>query len=182
METMKLIKRNKLAIVAGLLVLLAVAIVFVPLLIPFNHCVCKFYRAGYFNGINLMLLLAGTLILAFWLVRQWAICIEHEDARAEKDKEHKYILEQQKLLKADAEVRRVCEQNRNQINDLFRLIELAKDKTEETAENTVPAEKEIVPKPGVTNKTIMKKEGLDTEKLTVLNNLYQSLITKHQTP
>jgi hypothetical protein len=71
------IQKNKLPIAATVLILFITTLSIIPLFIPYDHCFSKQHTSGYFNGINLMLLVIGTLFIAFYLFRQWTICIDH---------------------------------------------------------------------------------------------------------
>lgn len=134
-----------------------------------------------FLGIDVLLIVIGLFAIAVLLLWQLGQInttqIEEDKKRAERD--HSIICMSD--LKKDAEIRRDIEHERNRINDLFRLIELAKEKPEEITDKSKTKEKGDSPK-SITNDKITKKtEGLDTEKLTILINHYQSLNSNQQT-
>lgn len=168
--------RKSLPFSAGILVLLAFTVTFIHAFIPINHYVGNHSVFVYFFGINLILIVIGTLLLAFYLIRQWIIYIVHANELAEKKAENTYKLDQQKLLNADAEARRAIERERNPINDLFQLAELSKIKTEKT---TVRKEAEK-PKEPITISETNKKEEINIQELNRLLEHYQGLISTQQ--
>lgn len=130
----------------------------------------------YFLGINLTLLVIGSLSLSYCIIRQWINCIDYDRVKAEKEAENCEKDKTQKLLKEDADQRRSIERERNPVNDLFRLAELSKIKTEKT---TVRKEAEKSKVPNTISET-NKKEENSIQELNRLLELYQSLISKQQ--
>lgn len=130
----------------------------------------------YFLGINLTLLVIGSLSLSYCIIRQWTICIDHDRVKAEKEAENCEKDKTQKLLKEDADQRRSIERERNPVNDLFRMAELSKVKTEKTI---VRKESEKSKEPDTISETD-KREETDTQKLNELSEHYQNLISTQQ--
>ncbi len=164
----------------GILIALAFAATFVPAIKMFKPDGTEYPMLVPFFGINLTLLVVGTLFLTFCLIRQYVIYITHAYKHINRKEEYENNQILQKRLKTEAEERRDFERERNQINDMFRLFELAKEKPEEIADKTKTKENGETPK-HVANDIITKKnEFVNTDKLANLINEYQSFITAQQ--
>ena len=177
METEKFIKKW-IPIAVVVLILLAYLATFIPTFITPKCDEAKYQVIVYCFGINLVLLVIGTFSLAFFLIRQWMICIDHVNEKKEKDVENSEKTSKQNLFEADTAARRAIERDRNQINDLFRLIDLSKDKLEETAEKTETNAKQEDPKHTVTDKSSKKNEIVNIDKLANFIDQYQNIISK----
>jgi hypothetical protein len=164
-------QKNKLPVAAGLLVTLSVAAVFFLAIILYKFDGANNPVFVWFFSIDLTLVVIGTLILAFCIIRQWMICIDHANMWAEKEAENETQRERQRLLDKDAEARRPIELEREKVSDLFRLIDLAKDKREKS--ESIPggekSDKLLV-------RIIDKSEGLDLKKLETLIQHYNKII------
>ena len=180
MEKESIIQKKWILTTVGILFLIVFAATFIPALIALNLIEAQKPVFVYFFGINLTLVVGGSLSLIFFLIRKWGICIEHALLMEEKDTGKGHKVEMQKLLNEDAEKRREYDLNRSQINDLFRLIELSKEKPEETIDKTKTKEKGEIPKLIENDKITKKSEVIDSDKLANLIKQYQDLISKQQ--
>lgn len=181
MGTENFIQNKMIPISVGTLILIALAATIIPAYMLLNISGVKYFEFVNFLGINLVLIVAGSLFLAFFLIRQWKICIDHANMKEEKDDDNIRKKEIQNQLNKDAETRRAFERERNQVNDMFRLFELAKEKPEEITDRTKTKEKGDVPKQIGNDITTKKNEILNTDKLAILINQYQNLISKQET-
>lgn len=180
MEKENYIQKRSIPFFVGLLLVIAFAASFAPFVKPLNLDVIKYPMLIYFFGINLILVVIGSFFLSFYLIKLWIISFDQANKFKEKEIDNLLRVKMQELLNEDADKRRIYEQGRNQINDLFRLIELAKDTLEEINEKSEVDENKTMPKHTEINKVIKKNEGLNTDKLTGILNVYQILISKQE--
>ncbi len=175
MENVNFIQNRLLPVAVGVLISIALAVTIIPVIIQSTNGVKYFDFVG-FAGINLILFVAGVFILAYFLLKQWKVCIDYAQKNQEKEAENRQKEEMQKSLNKDAEERRVFDRQRNQVNDLFRLFELAKETSEisESAPITDKADKLLV-------RVIQKNVILDIEKLNQLMTYYNSLYPQNKT-
>jgi hypothetical protein len=132
----------------------------------------------WFFGINSVLIVLGTMFFAFYLIRQWIIGIDYLNGQIEKqiDKDEKQ--KQQDQLIKDAEMRREFDRQRNQINDMFRLIELTKEQSEEITDKSHENDEGIGKKQIDKDVFTKKNEIMNVEKLSNLIDQYQNIISK----
>lgn len=134
-----------------------------------------------FWGIGLLLIVLGLLAIALLMLWQWGQITANQIEEEKKQAERQHSIECMSDLNKEAETRRKIERERNRINDLFRLIELAKEKPEEITDKSKTKEKGDVPKQIGNDITTKKNEIVNTDKLANLINQYQSLISNQQT-
>ncbi len=176
---MKLHFKLKTLIITGLVILtFCLFILFAPSIWLVEKLTNKSNYFWLFLGLGQLVLLIGLILFAFYSVQLWYLCYTLSQKQEEKkaDCEEKYQL--QKKQNEDAEKRRQLEHERNRINDFFRLIELAKEKPEETNEKTKTKEKGEAPKNIDNDKTTKKNEGVNTETLANFMEHYNNLTTK----
>jgi hypothetical protein len=171
---------KRLPVAVGLLILIALITAFIPARISLNPDEAKYPVFVYFFGVNLSLIVIGTLLIAFYLVRGWFISFDKANKKKENEaeKSHKEII--QKQLNEDAERRRIFERERNQINDMFRLFELAKEKPEEIIDKNKTKEEGIAPKLMENDLFTKKNEIVNIDKLDKLIVHYQSLMSNQK--
>jgi hypothetical protein len=131
-----------------------------------------------FLGLGQLILLTGLILFVFYCARLWYLCYTLNQEQEEKKADFEEKQKLQITLNEDAEKRRLLEHERNRINDLFRLIELAKEKPEETSEKTRTKENGEVPKEIENDKTTKKDEVVNTEKLAKFIDQYNNLTSK----
>ncbi|MFH1118201.1 MAG: hypothetical protein V1775_00150 [Bacteroidota bacterium] len=179
MEIKMVTKLNTLVAI-GILLIIALGVTFIPAylwMVPdeYNHSIF-----AYFLGINQTIVVAGTFFLSFFLLRQLRRCIDHNQIIEEKKLENAHKLAWNNQLISDAKSRRESEQKSNQINDYFKLIELAKEKTKELHDNgkakTKDPDNKHIDDNGITKKT----ESVNPEKLSGLIKHYEILISEQQ--
>lgn len=180
MEKENIIPLKRFAFAIGIFIILLIVSLYTPLARPLVTTEYTHPVIAYFFGIALILIVIGFYSILFFLHVRWKICIDHVHLMEEKEVENRHKEEAQKLLNEDADKRRVFDRERNQVNDIFRLIELAKEKPEEIIDKTKTKEKGEVPKLIVNDKTTNKNEGVNTEKLDKLIIHYQSIISNPQ--
>lgn len=173
-------KKSMLFIVCIFIALVCSATLFPILFTAFTEVVIYPVLAFAF-GVNLVLVVIGSFILGYFLIKQWIICVDFSNKLLEKEAENEHNENMQKLLNADADNRRIHELENSKKNDLFRLIELAKDKPEENTEKTEIDEMQAKPKHTLINKTITKNEGLNLDKFASILKQYEILTIHQQT-
>lgn len=134
-----------------------------------------------FIGIGQLVVMVGIILYAFYSTRLWFLCYTASQKMREKEKDDQFRLNLQKELNRDAEKRREFERERNKENDLFRLIELAKEKPKEVLDKTKTKEKGDAFKITENDCHTKEAEGVNTDKLDKLMNYYQTLIASQQT-
>ena len=122
------------------------------------------------GGICQVLLVAGMILFAFYLTCLWFKTATKLRELHEKEEERK---QSQEHLKAELKIRTGYEQERDKVNDLFRLMELAKE-TEESSESAPGTDKLL-------NRVITKNTVLSMDKLDKLVEDYNSLNIKRKT-
>jgi hypothetical protein len=133
-----------------------------------------------FLGIGQILTIAAIIAISLiGIIKQYELAAKQKEIeKAEIEAKHrKESLEQQI---AAAEQRRQTELERNRVNDLFRLIELAKDKMEEITDKTKTKEKGDV-KTSENNIITTKNDKVDKELLTVFMSHYSKAFAHQQT-
>ena len=178
MEKDKFIRKKGVLVIVGIMIFLAIAITFIPAFIPIRQFMGNDSAITWFLGINSVLIVLGTMFFAFYLIRQWIIGIDYHNGQIEKQKDKDEKQKQQDQLIKDAETRREFERQRNQINDLFRLFELAKEKPEEVTDKSHENEEGPVKKQIDKDVFTKKNEIMNVEKLTNLIDQYQNIISK----
>lgn len=133
-----------------------------------------------FLGIGLLLIVFALLAIAILMLWQWGKIIANQMEEGKKQVERLNSEECMRDLKEDAKKRQDIERERNRINDLFRLIELAKAKSEEITDKTKTKEKGDAPKTSENNIITAKKELVSSEKLDKLIVHYQALSSNQQ--
>lgn len=181
MEKENFIQRRSVPIFIGILILSGFAVAFIYLIKSLDFNESKYPVLVYFWGISQILIVIGSSGFAFFLLMQWKTCIDHAQMMQEKQADNIQKEKMQKLLNLDAEARRVFERERNQVNDMFRLFELAKEKPEEKTDNTKVKEDGAVLKHIDNNVFTKKNEIINIEKLASLIDQYHNLISKQQT-
>lgn len=123
-----------------------------------------------FIGIALLITIIGLFVVSLLMLWQLGVITSHHIEEEKTIAECKCSKDSANEMKKEAEVRFIKEKERNTVNDLFRLIELAKDqslKTEETVNKEKPTDPVV--------RIINKNEGLDIKKLEHLINHYKIL-------
>ncbi len=181
METDKFNQKNGIKVAVGIIMMIGLAIavtfIFIPAFIPIHQFMGNDSVMTWFFGINSVLIVLGTMFFAFYLIRQWKIGIDYHNAQIEKQKDKDEKQKQQDQLIKDAETRREFELQRNSINDLFRLMELVKEKSEEVTDKSHENEENAVKKQIDKDVFTKKNEIMNVEKLANLIDLYQKMIS-----
>lgn len=180
METDKFIQKNGILVAIGIIMMigLAIAVTFIPAFIPIRQFIGNDSVIDWFFGINSVLIVLGTMFFAFYLIWQWIIGINYYNGQIEKQKDKNEKQKQQDQLIKDAEMRKDFEQRRTQINDLIRLIELAKEKLEETKDKTIETEEDAAQKQITKDVAVTKNEKINMDTLGRLIEAYQNLMPK----
>lgn len=134
----------------------------------------------WFLGINISIATIGAIVVSFFIIRQWQRERDLIFKIAENDIDNNNKKSIQKILNDEAVLRSNFEKERLPVNDLFRLIELAKDKTEEIPEKITTSENKDGEKKDITEKTCTKSEVVNLVKLEEVVKLYLTLITKQE--
>jgi|GEM_PF-1099218 Na+-transporting methylmalonyl-CoA/oxaloacetate decarboxylase gamma subunit len=175
METERLIQKREIIVAVGIMIFLAIAVTFIPAFIPNSQIKNQYSVLIWFFGINSVLIVLGTMSLAFYIIRQWinefAYHNRHVKKQEEEQKQHNWLIE-------EVETRRAFDRERNQINDMFRLFELAKEKPEEITDKTKEKEEGEVKKQINKDVFTKKNEIMNTDKLANLIDQYQKFIPK----
>jgi flagellar motor component MotA len=179
MEKDKFIQKKGILFIVGIImIVLAIVATFNPVLIPIRQFMGNDSEIECFFGINSVLIVLGTMFFAFYLIRQWIIGIDYLNGQIEKQIEKEEKQKQQDQLIKDAEMRREFERQRNQINDLFRLIELAKEQSDEITDKSHENEEGTGEKQIDKDVFTKKNELLNVERLAYLIHQYQNFISK----
>ncbi|MCL6102247.1 MAG: hypothetical protein M1292_07105 [Bacteroidetes bacterium] len=91
--------QNKIAV--GALILVALAATIIPAYLLLNTSGVKYLEFVNFLGINLVLIVAGSIFLAFALIKQWNICIDYANKQADKRTEYDQMTKQGMQLNGD---------------------------------------------------------------------------------
>lgn len=170
-------------IAACILMILAFAATFTPLFIGVNGENGNRKIFDLILAANLFLLISGTLLFAFYLFKQWIILVNHANEFKEKQTENERQDTYQKKLNNEAEARRTFtfERERNPINDLFRLIEFAKEELEVESDKSLKKIKGTDPTTTETNILTKKNKSVNTEILDKLIKHYIRLSAEQPT-
>jgi uncharacterized membrane protein YcjF (UPF0283 family) len=140
---------------------------------PPKYLIEKSSTLAWLYGGTFLVLSIGILIFASLTMCHWFVLIKSAQKQEGKDEDTQNELKKQTLLDKDANDRKALEQERNLVNDLFRLIELSKDKREksESIPNGEKPDKYLF-------RIIEKREELDLKKLEALIQHYNTLTIK----
>ena len=156
-------------IIILILIILALGVVYLSWPFPLNDG-DNVVISVYFIGICRIILVTGLLLFIYLLLQKGFQLYLDEKKREIQANDWEHKENERKRLISEAEQRRDHDDKRNRIIDLFRLIELAKDKLEKV-ESSPPLEK--LDKPFIRN--IDKSEVLDLEKLKKLIEFYKEI-------
>jgi hypothetical protein len=153
---------------AIILIMMVVGVVFVPFYVPGFKESDAFVIWILCIGICQIILIAGLCVVAFFMMMNWWKYIMNRQLQDEK-KEDNNLRHQQ--LNTDMANRKHYELERDHVNDLLRLTELAKNKSEqsELKENKEKADQPFI-------RIISKSEDLDMEKLKELIKQYNHIL------
>lgn len=170
MKTENLIKKLWISLVIFITVLSILLLFLVYYAFPSEHLAEKSTTLTFFYGIAVLTLIVGIILLIGYTIWHWFVVIKNAQKQEEKEAENAFKFKQLTLLNGDALERRAIEHKRNIINDLFRLIELAKEKREksESIPNGEKPDKFLL-------RTIDKSDDIDLKKLDTLMQYYSNM-------
>ena len=155
-----------------ILLILAIGVVFIPLLSPTFKNQDALMIEVWFIGICQIILSIGFLFFVFLLSWMGFQYYQNENKKESQVIDRKNKESDQTRLAAEAQQRRIHDEERNRVNDLFRLIELAKETTEKS---------ESAPTIDKADKLIVKHESLNISKLKELIIHYNTLNSQSNT-
>jgi hypothetical protein len=162
--------------IALLMIVLSFTVTPLLILMPDYSMVKDFAIFIWFLGGNTTIATLGLLFISFSIIKQWRIDKDFINKIIEKKIDNDNKSKMQGCLNNEALLRSNFDKERLHVNDLFRLIETAKDKTEEIPEKTTASESKGAEKMTITEKTFKKNEEVNVVKLEEIVKLYLSLI------
>lgn len=179
MEYENYLKKNRVKLSIGISIFLIISsFVSTPLLILFPEypAAIDISLFTWFLGINITVATIGSIIISFALISHWIRNNDFSHSIIEKDIDNTLRCKIQDKLIEEAQLRNKYDKELLTINDLFRIIELSKVKSETTPEKITTNENKNCEKQTVIDKICDKKEEVNVTKIEEIIRLYRTLL------